>query len=326
VSSFSDPVSDSARMLWLSMAPDTNPNFAVETLKAPHRKSAVYRLIGGAPDGRNVIAKRAAKASIEKERLVHEVVLPCLGVSFLKLFGSVIDSQDDYAWLFLEDAGDMKLDPGNPTHRALLTSWLGKVHSRGATCPGLSSLPSANCQYFHKLVSSASDTLEFVASTVRWEPDQLEVISELTHLCELIEILWDRISDEISALPSTLALPGFSQKNVHTRVRHKKLELLPFDFENAFHGPPLIELRLVNAAEYAAIVGSTWNIDTTAVERLAKVGGAFHAIKSIPGERKTLTSSWPARALHKFRYYTRDIRCGVDALSATATETAIHGA
>src|SRR6185436_940714 len=70
-----DELAERATALWLEAVPAGSRPESVETLKPAHRKSAVLRLAGAGSDGCSVVAKRAARPSIEGEARVYRDVL-----------------------------------------------------------------------------------------------------------------------------------------------------------------------------------------------------------------------------------------------------------
>jgi hypothetical protein len=105
-----------------------------------HKKAAVYRLMGVGPREVAVIAKRCLTSTALVERTVYEEVLPHLPVAALRYYGFV-EEDDTFCWLFLEDAGKVRLSPLLEEHRVLAARWLGLVHASAARVNAAARLP-----------------------------------------------------------------------------------------------------------------------------------------------------------------------------------------
>src|SRR2546425_13363176 len=89
---------------WAALKPARVEPDGIEILKLKN-KSAVYRLVGVGQGGSSVVAKRCRTATASVERMMYEGILPRLPLPALRWYGFVEEPDDDYSWLFLEDAG-----------------------------------------------------------------------------------------------------------------------------------------------------------------------------------------------------------------------------
>ncbi|PYJ99271.1 MAG: hypothetical protein DME23_09995, partial [Verrucomicrobia bacterium] len=89
---------------WSQLQPDRVEPTRIEILKLKRTKSAVYRLHGIGPDGGAVIAKRCRVATAEVERMIYQECLPRVAAPVLRCYGFLKESEEDFCWLFLEDA------------------------------------------------------------------------------------------------------------------------------------------------------------------------------------------------------------------------------
>jgi hypothetical protein len=319
VSTGSDAISATAARLWNELGPEPSRVTRIDVLKPPHRKSAVFRLVGGGPDGQAVIAKRAQRSTIATEQCVYANVLSHLPVSSVRLFCTAEDPHAEFGWLFLEDAGDLAWSPELEAHQDLAAEWLGRVHVGAAALAEAACLPTPGADYYRRLVIDAAETLDASLTRESLVDADRSLIRSLAEQCVALTAHWVVVETVLAGLPPTLCLPGFSAKNVRVRHAPAGLELLPYDFENAFYGPPAIELQEIAASAYWRIVGESWRIDPASVELLCTIGGAMYALKSIPGEAKTIASADPTRAIRKLEYYSARILMAVKALGLTLT-------
>ncbi len=97
--------------------------------------------MGCGPNGSNVIAKRRETAATHVERRIYTEFLSQYSGPSLRLLGTLDQSHDDKTWLFLQDAGETMPDLGLPKHRAVLATWLARLHSELAGHPLGDTLP-----------------------------------------------------------------------------------------------------------------------------------------------------------------------------------------
>jgi hypothetical protein len=310
-----DPFLASALSLWGQVAPDGRPPSHVSILKAPHRKSAVYRLEGADPRGAAVIAKRARRSTIENERRVYQEILAVLPVPSLRLYGSADDRDRGYGWLFMEDAGDRKWSKDSPEHRHLAAEWLARVHRGAERLVGKVSLPCTGVLYYQDLARSAKQALLEILSKQALPAQSCTLLEQVAAECSAFESRWGDVKRILTRLPTTLALPGFEGKNARVRNPGSGLELLAYDFENAFLGSPAMELRDVDPDVYWEVAGRSWGLDIDYILLLATLGGALFGLKCIPGEAESLLSEWPEQSLQRMNYYSTYIGQALDAMS-----------
>src|SRR2546425_2602845 len=113
---------------WRRIQPESFEPRNIEVLKLTKKKSSVYRLTGVGPNGAAVIAKRVRTHTATVERIVYQTVLPRLPLPALSCYGFVPDPEDDFCWLFLEDAGGLQYSQDSAEHRAVAGRWLATAH------------------------------------------------------------------------------------------------------------------------------------------------------------------------------------------------------
>jgi Phosphotransferase enzyme family len=314
-----------ASMLWSAVDPGAPPD-SVEVLKSADRKSAVVRLVGSGPDGQSVVAKRAARATIEVEARVYRDVLARLPVSGTRLFGTV--PEGDRAWLFLEDAGEERFDSGLLSHRRLAAVWMAQVHGGARLLPEVDELPDRNPSHYRRLLRSVEALLRETPANPALSAGEIEVVEDLLQACRSLRSRWSDLAMRLRDTPSTIAFGGFCGKNARVRESADGPVLMPFDFESAGHGCPAIDLVYPDGDTYVQEARSWWTgLDIAEFNRLQGVGSALGAMKAIQGERSVLLGEWPSKAIEKLFWYRREIVDGMSAagLDNGAAATFNHG-
>jgi len=302
-----------------SLQPGARPPSAIAVLKDVRRKSAVFRLADAAPNGTAVVAKRCRAEGARVEHLVYTDILDRTSASHPRLFGWSAES-DAHTWLFIEDVGDERWLSAQREHRRLAARWFGTVHRAAAAFAGSLGLPARGAAYYRALLRDARGAMEAALANAALTADAARVVRTLAESLDTLDTGWPTVEDVLATVPSTVTFPGFCEKNARVRPGRLGLELLPYDFENTGWGPPVVEMQQVDMAQYVRSVGPPWDVSHADSMRLAALGGALGAVKSLPGERPALTSQWPQRAIYKLPGYSSQVRLGIDALQALRGE------
>ena len=305
-----------ASVLWSAVEPAASPPDGVEVLKPAHRKSAVVRLVGAGPGGQSVVAKRAARPSIEVEARVYRDVIAQLPVSGTRLFGTA--GEGDLSWLFLEDAGETPFDSGLAGHRRLAAIWMARVHGGARLLPGVDQLPDRGPGHYWALLQSVEALLHETLANATLSVEEIEVVEGLVQACEALRSKWPAFAMRLADAPSTVTFGGFSSKNARVRESSDGPVLMPFDFESAGYGCPAIDLVYPDGETYVQEADSWWTgLDIGVFNGLQGIGRALGGLKAIPGERKVLLGESPSRAVAKLHWYCREI---VDGMTAAGLE------
>ncbi len=301
-----------ASVLWATVDPVASPPESVQTLKPAHRKSAVLRLVGAGPNGQSVVAKRAARASIEIEARVYRDVLAQLPVSATQLLGTAADGE--LSWLFLEDAGDTPFDSGLPSHRRLASVWMAEVHGGARRLPQVNELPARGPSHYFALLRTVEELLRDTLGNPALSAEEIAVIEGVVRACEAFGSNWPGAAEMLVEGPSTITFGGFSSKNARVRESADGPLLMPFDFESAGYGCPAIDLVYPEGDTYVREARRWWSgLDIGEFGRLQGVGRILGGLKAIPGERSVLLGPSPAKAVAKLRWYGLEMEGGMTA-------------
>lgn len=314
-----------ASALWAGVDPAGSPPDSVQTLKPAHRKSAVLRLVGAGPNGDSVVAKRAARASIEIEARVYRDVLARLPVSATRLLGTAPDG--DWSWLFLEDAGDTPFDSGLSIHRRLASVWMADVHGGARLLPQVSELPDRGPSHYRALLGAVEELLRETLGNPALSAEEIAVVEGVIEACGTFDSRWPRAALMLAEGPLTITFGGFSSKNARVRASVDGPVLMPFDFESAGYGCPAIDLVYPDGDAYVKEAGGWWDgLDLEEFGRFQGVGRVLGGLKAIPGERKVLLGPSPSKAVAKLRWYGHEMVGGMSAAGLDdETPVSSHG-
>jgi hypothetical protein len=90
-------------------------------------RAKVCRLVGCAPRGGDVVAKRTTATCVEW--ILYEGILPAISSRAPRCYGIADDGAAGGPWLFLEHVGWQPDVPAGGEHHALTLRWLAAVHS-----------------------------------------------------------------------------------------------------------------------------------------------------------------------------------------------------
>ncbi len=255
----------------------------VIVLKKEHKK-LVCRLPGIAFAGGNIIAKRFLRKNVEYELKIYEIILPKLPLRSLQFYGIVEDTEDDYCWLFLEDAGEEEYSPDMGEHRAIAGRWLGLMHTSAALVDEAACLPNIGPKRYLTYLQSARDTILQKLANHRLTTDDVVVLENILSQCDVIESHQNQLKRFCNKMPHTLVHGDFIPKNIRVQTYSDDIILLPFDWETAGWCIPAVDLSAteIDILAYWSVVQHRWpEIDMQILNQLVSIGKIFYTLASI---------------------------------------------
>lgn len=261
-----DPADHPAARALRRLVPTARRPEAIEILKLT-RSCGVYRLVGAAADGTNIIAKRDRPRSVFVERIVYEELLPHLGAPALGCHGSLEEAQGAF-WIFIEDAGDGGYAAVSRDDRVLAGEWLAVLHAvaaRGAGGPLEALVPDRGPGHYRAILATVRRVVDDNLDNPSLPEEDRSALAALANDCAALEARWPAIERICARGPRTIVHGDLVEKNVRVRRGAGAAALLVFDWENAGWGVP--------AADLAPAVGGTVSPDLDTYG--ARARGAF---------------------------------------------------
>ena len=260
----------------------------IEVLKSK-RKVATYRLDGIGPGGAAVIAKRCRAATAKVERMIYAEILPRLPVSALRYYGFVEAPDDEFCWLFLEEASREPYSPQRADHRALAGRWLGTLHVASLSADMKARLPDRGPSHYLQRLRDVRATLGEHLDNPALPADDLSLLRMVAAHCDTLESHWDEVEGCCAAMPRTLVHADFVIKNLRVRAGVSGPELLVFDWEFAHWGVPATDLaQIVGRAAspdlnvYGSVVQRDFGrLDARDIQRLADCGKLLRVVDEL---------------------------------------------
>jgi ATP-binding cassette subfamily B protein len=308
---------------WEELAPARARIDRVDRLRAKE-KAEIYRL-GLANGATSVIAKRAHREALLVERTIYESVLPRLPLPALRYFGFVVEQDGEFAWLFIEDAGD---DPCSlAEHGPLAARWLGTLHGAAAELDPCSlSLPEGGpggyLEHLRHARTAILDNFDNPALGVVDRSTLQAVISAL----DVIEPLWGGVEALCRDLPRTLVHGDLVDRNLRLRRDDAGPAFVAFDWECSGFGIPAADVYrfAVDATRYdlscyrSTICEYTRGVKVEELRRLLLLGNGFLLLASADWATSYLRHPWVERPMATLRCYERPLREWGQRLAASA--------
>lgn len=292
-----------ATKAWYELGLDRIEPEAIVALKE-HDKSAVYRLEGVGPAGGCIIGKRCKRATATVERVIYEEILPCLPIPALHYYGFIEESEEEFCWLFLEDAHGDEFSPCLEVHRTLAARWVATMHISAADIVDPEWLPDRGPAYYLRQLQLTSNIFRQSFNNPRLNRDQITVLKAILARYEFLESRWGQISSLSDSVPRTLVHGDFVAKNMFVCNSKTGPTLLPFDWENAGYGVIFVDLAQSppstiefsanpDIGAYWAVVRNYWpDIKIRDLERLANFGTLLRLLEAINWIAERLSLEW----------------------------------
>jgi ATP-binding cassette subfamily B protein len=317
-----DPVNHPVVAAWRTIAPAGMRIEHVDCLRAK-TKAQIYRLAfgNGAP---GVIAKRGRSDPLLVERTIYESVLPRLPYPALRCFGFVVDEDEEFAWLFIEDAGDDRCSLAE--HGGLAARWLGTLHGAAAELDHSPSLPERGPGHYLEHLRAGRTTILDCFDNPALSADDKDMLQALISICQLIESSWSAVEAICADLPRTLVHGDLVARNLRLRRDEAGPAIVAFDWEWSGWGVPAADFHLLardvtstDLVSYrSAMSGYTRALDEDQIRLLASVGNGFRLLASMDWVAPHLRYSWPRVGMRKLRVYEQPLRAWAAALESAA--------
>ena len=260
----------------------------IEILKLKN-KTSVYRLAGAGSNGSAIIAKRCRAASAAVERLIYEEFLARSPMPALRCYGFMPETESEFCWLFLEDAGANQYSPAKEAHRALAGRWLGTIHRAPLSADLRALLPDRGPGHYLQLLRSSRARMLERVDNPAFSADEVALLRTLIRRCDLIEAHWEALERYCEGVPRTLLHGDFVSKNIRVRPGTTGPALLVFDWEMAGWGAPATDLAQFMGPTVSPDLGIYCSVlrrdfpqlDVRDIQRLADYGDLLRVVDKI---------------------------------------------
>lgn len=277
-----------AAAAWEALDANRRPPGSVEVVRAKKLTGrCVYRLLHATEDGDSVIAKRYRAAAHSIERVFYQEVLPHLAVTTPRYYGEM-DAGDGYVWIFLEDAGRQRFEPGDPEHRALAARWLATMHVAAAARPFRVQLPDRGLPHYRRHLEAGRRLIVDNLGNPALRAHEVTLLRSIVARSGEVERRWSELEEICATAPSTLVHGDFRPRNLYVRGGPEGQRLLPIDWELAGWAVPAADLApkrgypLVDLEVYCRIVRERWSeFDMSLARRLVWAGLVLRQLAAI---------------------------------------------
>jgi ATP-binding cassette, subfamily B, bacterial len=307
-----DSVHHPVAAAWRTIAPAGARIDRVDRLRAKEKRE-IYRLSieNGAS---SVIAKRSRSEALLVERTIYESVLPRLPSPALRFFGFLGEEDGQFAWLFIEDAGD---DPCFPAqHGPLAARWLGTLHGAAAQLDLAPSLPQVGPDRYLEHLCAARVTILDNFDNPALGTDDRSTLKAVLSVCDLVESRWRAVEAMCADLPRTLVHGDFVDRNLRLRRDDTGPAIVAFDWECSGFGVPAadvyrfaVDATPASLSYYRSTTSEyTRGGDEDEMRALLHVGKGYQLLASVDWATAYLRHPWVERAMATLRCYERPLR------------------
>jgi hypothetical protein len=311
-----DPASGELRRAveaWRDVGRGDHPIDVVPLTGGRHATTVHLRTRDGS--GPSVVAKMRPPGGLDLERLIHEVILPDLGVDTPAFLGFASGSDGESDVLFLEYLGASAFRSSDPSHQDAAGRWLGRCHgaSARASIPGL--VPRRSLDEERVELSTTRSGLSATLDNPSLGGEGLRVVSAVSELLGSAERRWPEWAERAASVPAVLTHGAFVSRNVRMRGAGSTLTTLPFDWDHVAVRSPAVDLARTshptsgfgaNASleQYqATLAASGLSLDRSAVGAVATLGTVIRATACIGWLITSLASEHVRRPLAEIELY-----------------------
>ncbi|MGY1737100.1 phosphotransferase [Geodermatophilus sp. SYSU D00684] len=274
------------------------------------RRRSVYLLVGGAPDGRDVVAKRCPRSEAEREQIVYATLTSHRPGLSVELYG-VADADTDRTWLFLQAAAGRQFRLGDRRDRAVAGRWLGELHVACADLPGGPSLRDRGPDHFREYLDVVPQRATLASANPELDAGDRRDVARTVEVCARVRSQWDEVSAFCATMPPTFVFGDFKDDNVRVVDGAGGPTLIGFDWNEAGWGVPALDVLTFEAhrtapllSEYLPIVSARWpEMTAERIRLLGVVGEIFRCGASMRWELQRLEWPWTQTAMARLRYH-----------------------
>src|SRR2546426_9543373 len=216
---------------WCQLYPHDEPR-GVTPLRIGRRRK-VYRLEGVGRAGATVIAKQCRKAAAQVERAVYEEILPRVTVPSLHYYGFLAEPDNEYCWLFVEEATGVGYSNLLAEHRSQAAQWLGLLHTSAADVAAGGRLPDGGPGRYLALLRVARELTQQYLDNPVLSTDDVLFIEGIQARLDDLAAHWNRVEEICDGVPQTLVHGDFNGKNLRIRSANGNTIVGVFDWADA---------------------------------------------------------------------------------------------
>jgi hypothetical protein len=311
-----------ATAAWRQVAGVAGP-IAAERLTGG-RHSTTVRLRAGARSRSSVVAKLRPRGGLELERLLHERVLPGLGLAVPAYLGFAPGAEGESDVLLLEYVGARPFRPSQPAHRDAAARWLGACHAASAAVVLPDPIPRRSLDEERERVSTTRSRLLDVQANPELDGAGRSLVSRSLELLAGALLRWPEWTGQSRKVPAVLTHGAFVARNVRVRGAGRSLVTLPFDWDHVAVRSPAVDLARVPGGDRGFAANASLEIyrETLAtaglplarqtLDALAALGTAIRSAACIGWLVSTLAGPGARHALPELEIY----RVALDAVLA----------
>jgi len=266
------------------------------------------------------VAKLRPQGELDLERLIHEVVLPELGVETPQFLGFHQGKGDEGDILFLEYVGSIKFLPFDPTHQAAAGRWLGTCHGASAQTSIPELIPRRSLDEDQAELLATRSRLVTTTGNPALGAEGSLLVSRVLDLLDRAAQRWPEWAESAVTVPQVLTHGVFVTRNVRMRGEGNRLVALPFDWDHVAVRCPAVDLARASGralgfaanaslSQYrSALAANGLSLDAGVVADVATIGTVIRAAACIGWLVKGLASEYTQSPVAELQIYGEALR------------------
>jgi thiamine kinase-like enzyme len=286
-----------------ALNPDLPQPDAIELIRYPKPyKAHIVRLVCEKENGYSIVGKGtdSSKALIEKS--AYENLFKFLPYKGLQYYG-YIETDNDFAWNFMEDARGIPFSFENPEHVLLAEDWLAKLHTR---VPSLDCFPKLDVNfYYSRLLSGYERITANFSNSALTDSDKVALKSIISHF-DILHIRRDKVTKLYEQMPKGFIHGDIKSKNMRVRSDGQESMLVVFDWEECGWGLPAIDVTRssLNLKDYWLKVRNHWQGWTFEdMLQMSNLGKLLNSLVAINWEAKSLPYQWIDKSMASMKIF-----------------------
>jgi hypothetical protein len=279
----------------------------VKAVKGPRDrgKSVVLSLGRVGPGGRPIVAKELLSEAARVETAVYRDILPRLpaihGPEFIGWVGSV---EPHRVWLFLEQIQGPPLDKTDPSHVAIASRWLGRLHSGTLLEEFHGLLPDRGPDHYLTMAVRTFSGLKEVSENPALGRVEIDVLARLSAQLSMILDSYDSFADVYTHLPAAVVHGDFKGNNMAFSGAIGLENLRVFDWSESHYGPLAVDMWWVDSDAYReALNVNGLAHDRATIEEWRRFSAVMRWLSAISWEIPRLRYEWVERPMRRMTLY-----------------------
>lgn len=288
---------------WSSLKPQLPAPEVITYLKKSH-KTQIIKLVCEQENGYSIIGKGTSSLRASIEKSIYESIFKYLPEKGLQYYGC-IESENDFAWNFMEDARGIPFSFKNPKHLRLAEDWCAILHTH---VPKLDFFPKLDMNHYNSCLLSGYDTIMANLSNRALSNSDLDLLKSIISHLDILQKRWEKVNSIYDQMPKGFIHGDFLGKNLRVRNNSHESKLVVFDWENCGWGLPGVDIFKLNLNNYWLKVRHHWkDITLGDIKQMSNLGKLLRTLVAIDWVAVRLSYEYIRKPIYYMEVYEESL-------------------